>query len=94
MICQAIMIELSLQDVITNKAIPEKEINGEFYYWLNYNYILDELPILKINKPSLLKKFKKYSKLNILDFIFIEKNGNFTYFRFNEKSVKHIQKGG
>ncbi len=79
-----------LQDVVNKKAIPEKEINGKLYYWLNYNYILDELPILKISKASLMKKYKKYSNLNILDFLFIEKNSNFTYFRFNETAIKNI----
>lgn len=82
-----------LQDVIKQKALPEKEINGNVYYWLNYNYILDELPILRITKPTLMKKYKKFVKLNILDFLFIEKNGEFTYFRVNETAVKHI-KGG
>lgn len=80
-----LLIFRCLQDTINKKKFQKNEINGKAYYWLNYDYVVEELPILKITKTTLIKKYKKFVKLNILDFLFIEKKGTSTYFRFNDE---------
>ena len=52
------------------------------FYWVNYNKVLEDLPILRItNKDVLRRRFKKLCDAKVLKF-HLEKNkkGTFTYY--------------
>ena len=59
-----------------------KIIGDKHYYWVSYDKVLQDLPILKIkSKDVLRRRFKKLCDCEILEF-YLEKNtkGTFTYY--------------
>ena len=57
-------------------------IENEIYYWVNYNTVLEELPVLKISKQTLYKKhFMNLVNTDVLKHKNIKEGGNFSCFR-------------
>ena len=54
-------------DFINSGKMVEREIDGETYYWLKQDRLLEELPILNIGGSTVLRRrLKKLVKLNLL----------------------------
>jgi len=71
-----------LVDFSQTGQMKEKTIKGKRFFWINYQTILDELPILGIkSKDGLSKRINKLIKVHILEKYIDKKAGNFTYFR-------------
>jgi len=66
----------------TGGMVSEKPPGEQKYYfvWLNYQYLLDDLPILKIKKDSLYRRFKKYCNLGILRHWTKKKGGTYSFY--------------
>ena len=64
--------------------MTKKIIDGKEYAWVNYQYILDELPLLNVGKRSLMDRFKKLINLKILSHITCKENGTFSYYGYGE----------
>ena len=64
--------------------IGEKE-----YVWVEYQKVLDDIPILDIKKRTVMDRFKKMSELGVLEHTTVyEKDGRkgtYSYFRLSEK---------
>lgn len=68
------------------KGIKEITLNNKQYYWVEYNTILNELPILNIKKHALRDRIDKMHYLGLIEKILVNDKGysNMTYFRIGE----------
>lgn len=64
--------------------MTKKIIDGKEYAWVNYQHILDDMPLLNIGKRSLMDRFKKLVDLKVLSHITYKENGTFSYYGFGE----------
>ena len=76
---------------VTNKKDQKKmwtkEIDGVTYYYIRYEAIINDFPILSYsNIKSIQRRFDKYVKAGIFDrkVIYAGKKGNFSYFAFTD----------
>lgn len=72
-------------------------IDNKIYYWINYNSILEELPILKISKQTLARKhFGNLVKANVLEHKFVNEGGSFSYYCYgiNYDTLIYLQSDG
>ena len=53
-------------DFKDTKKMQHKEIDGKVYYWVVYNKVLEDLPILKCNVRTIANKFKNLENAGIL----------------------------
>ena len=61
----------------------KKKIIGETQYaWVNYQSIINDLPLLEIEKDTVYRRFKKMEDFKILEHKHIKDNGSYSYFRF------------
>jgi len=70
-----------LMDFMESGYMSTKYIDDEKYYWISYDKLLEDLPILNIGKRMLAKKLARLEQKNVLKIIVL--NGNKTYVRFN-----------
>ena len=56
------------------------DINGIRYYWVNYDKILSDLPILSISKRAVYDRFQKLVKFGVLVHYHVKKGGSFSYY--------------
>ncbi|MBU5228418.1 DnaD domain protein, partial [Clostridium senegalense] len=66
-----------------NKFIS-KVFNGEKYYWLDYDEMLENLLILNIKKDTLYRKLKKLCRNKILKHTVLRDNGAYSFYGFTE----------
>ena len=70
-------------DFRNTDRMDEVVFDGKTYYWVGYEKVIEDLPILKIkNRDVLRRRFKKLCDCDVLEFR-LEKNtkGTFTYYR-------------
>lgn len=67
-----------------NPEMSKRVIDDEEYFWVNYQYVLEQMPILSIEKRSLYRRLQKLCDLKILKHKNIKKNGNYSYYGFGE----------
>ena len=62
----------------------KKVVNeGEEYFWVNYDYLMKQLPVLGINTANNMgRRFKKYVKAGIMKQYLMKAGGTWTYYRF------------
>ena len=71
-------------------------IDNRIYYWVNYDTVLKELPILKIKKQTLYKKhFMNLCDANVLIHKQVKEGGNFSYYCYgiNYQTLLYLQVG-
>lgn len=56
------------------------EVKGKRYYWVSYDKLLDDLPILGINKRALYDRFQKLVKFGLLSHYNIRSGGSYSYY--------------
>lgn len=66
---------------INSGKMVEREIDGEIYYWLKQDRLLEELPILNIGGSTVLRRrLKRLVKLNVLKYYLMKKGGTYTLY--------------
>lgn len=60
------------------------DINGIRYYWVNYDKILSDLPILSISKRAVYDRFQKLVKFGVLVHYHVKEGGSFSYYGIGE----------
>jgi hypothetical protein len=79
---------------VHTKNVKFEVIDGKVFYWVAYQKVMDELPLLMINNKEIIaRRFKKICKANVLEFFQNKKKGNLTYFCFGENYQKIISFG-
>ena len=67
----------------------KKEIDGEIYFWVNYQSLLEALPILDICKKTLYRRLEKMCNVEILKHKNVKDKGNYSYYAFG-KNYKNL----
>lgn len=87
------LIELNLDDTdalilryfidFKDSGTMVKEVfDGEIYFWVRYENVIKELPILKLNKAdSVYRRFRKLAKCGVLIQKTKRKNGTYSFFK-------------
>jgi hypothetical protein len=62
--------------------MTSKYVNEKLFYWVSYDGVIQELPILSLNKPdSVYRRLKKMVSSKILETITIKQGGTYSYYR-------------
>lgn len=64
--------------------MTKKEIDGEIYFWVNYQSLLEALPILNIQKLALYRRLEKMCDADILKHKNVKDKGNYSYYSFGD----------
>ena len=64
--------------------IKKKIVNEVQYAWVNYQSIVDDLPLLNIEKRPVYNRFSKMCELGILKHYHDKDGGSFSYYGFGE----------
>ena len=59
-------------------------VDGREYAWLTHGKLLEDIPIIDINKRSFIDRMKKLVDFGILDYKLIKKGGTFSVYTFGE----------
>lgn len=81
-----LLVLRTMVDMIDSKRLETKEIDGEVYTWINYNLILDDLPMIATSVETIKKIVSKFCSTGLLDRK-VKKHingGAFTYFRITD----------
>ena len=88
---KAIELGLDVDDLIIlrwfvdfSNNMKQKVIEETTYYWVTYEKLLNDLPILNVKKRALQYKLDKLIRAKILIHKNIKEDGNFSYYGFGE----------
>lgn len=98
---QAVAIELGLsledlcilrwfEDFVNTGKMQVFEIDGASFYWVKYDYVVKQLPIIADDKRKIKSKFKRIIDLNLLDFHLLKRKGNYSLYKLNEENHKKL----
>ena len=59
-------------------------VDDREYAWLTHGKLLEDIPIIDINKRSFIERMKKLVEFGILDYKLIKKGGTFSVYTFGE----------
>lgn len=59
-------------------------VDNREYAWISHGKLLEDLPIIDINKRSFIERMKKLVEFGILDYKLIKKGGTFSVYTFGE----------
>lgn len=59
-------------------------VDGREYAWISHGKLLEDLPIIDINKRSFIERMKKLVDFGILDYQLIKKGGTFSVYTFGD----------
>lgn len=80
-------------DFRDTESMRTEIIEGETYYWVNYEAVIEAIPIIKLKKKdSLYRKLKNMSSIGILKHKTIKRNGTYSYFGIGQKYHELINK--
>ena len=48
------------------EEIKTQQLSNETYYWFSYKYLLSQIPIIRIKKDAIYRRFKRYEELGLL----------------------------
>ncbi|MEG2288417.1 MAG: conserved phage C-terminal domain-containing protein [Clostridium sp.] len=75
------------------KGMRIKIVDGQAYYWIRYDGVLKELPILNIKKCTVQSRFFKLRDAGVLTHQVIREGGTYSYFGIGEKYTELITSG-
>lgn len=90
---KAVDLGLSVADVLLLRwfvdfsntgAMEKRVIDGREYFWISYDYVLQELPILKISKKTLYRCFMELVDKGVLIHAFVQDGGSYSFYGFGE----------
>ncbi|MEG1254675.1 conserved phage C-terminal domain-containing protein [Clostridium sp.] len=80
-------------DFKESKGMKVKIIDGQVYYWIRYDGVLRELPILNMKKCTVQSRFFKLRDAGVLTHQVIREGGTYSYFGIGEKYTELITSG-
>jgi hypothetical protein len=96
---KAIEFGLDLNDLVIlryivdfkdSKNMKTEVVDGECYYWVKYQGILQELPILKIKKDSIYRRLKAMCKIGILKHKTFKRSGTYSFYTLGPRYISLI----
>ena len=80
-------------DFRDTKKMKTRVIEGECYYWLFYEAIIKEYPILNLKtKDSVYRRLKKLEEAGVLKRVTVRENGVYSFYNVDEKYMELISK--
>ena len=90
------LIDLSLLrwfvDFTTSPKMKKMIVNDKIYYWINYRHVIEEMPILGLQKVAIARRFKKMADNDVLIHIRDRDGGTYSYFGFGKNLSSMIFK--
>jgi hypothetical protein len=77
-------------DFKDSKNMSTEVVDGECYYWVKYEGILKELPILKIKKDSIYRRLKTMCKIGILKHKTFKRAGTYSFYTLGPKYIELV----
>lgn len=77
-------------DFKDSKNMSTEVVDGECYYWVKYEGILKELPILKIKKDSIYRRLKAMCEIGILKHKTFKRAGTYSYYTLGPKYIELV----
>lgn len=71
-------------------SMLKEEIEDRIYYWLSYDRVNEDLPILNLKKDTIYRRLKKMVNANILTHKTVESNGVYSYYGIGSKYIELI----
>lgn len=80
-------------DFRNTKKMTSKIIDGECYYWVDYQAIINEYPILNLKtKDSIYRRLKKLEEARVLKHVTVRKNGTYSFYNIDDNYIDLISK--
>ncbi|MGL4849198.1 MAG: conserved phage C-terminal domain-containing protein [Clostridium sp.] len=70
-----------INDVILKKCFLKKKIDGEVFYWIKMDGILEAYPGIALKKPILRRRLKNLVEKGFLDYRLVHGNGTFSFYK-------------
>lgn len=96
---KAVELELCVADLIIlrwfvdfagTERMVKRLINEKEYYWVKYEGILEDLPILSITKDTLYRRLKGLVEKEVLEHITVKEAGTFSFYRLGKNYLALI----
>lgn len=71
-------------------SMSKKIIDGELYYWVEYEKVVDEYPIFKFKKDTVYRRLKSMSKKGVLVHKTLKQGGVWSYYNLGKKYIELI----
>lgn len=71
-------------------AMVKAKVEDEIYYWVKYDRVMQDLPILNLDKDSIYARFENMTSLNILKHKIIKGHTIYSYYKIGDNYVKLI----
>ena len=89
-----LLVLRTMVDMIESERFNTKEIDEEVYTWINYNLLVEDLPMITSSVETIKKIVAKFITLGLLDRK-VKKNingGAFTYFKITDRlnAIKYV----
>lgn len=81
-------------DFIKSGRMVHKVVEGNIYYWIKYDAVLEDLPLLHMKKASVQSRFYKLRDLGLLTHFPVREKGVYSYYGLSEKCKELIFEGG
>lgn len=90
---QAVKLGLSVEDLVILRwfvdflesgKMQEFEHKGEIYVWVNYRYLLDDMPIINCTKKTLARKLQRLVDAGVIEHATIKQGGVFSTYRLGD----------
>ncbi len=70
--------------------MTKKVIDGKDYYWIRYDGLLDDLPILHITKVTLYRRLKDLVAKDVLEHVTVREAGTYSFYRLGKNYLAMI----
>ena len=71
-------------------SMSKKIIDGELYYWVEYEKVVDEYPIFKFKKDTVYRRLKAMSKKGVLIHKTLKQGGVWSYYNLGDRYIELI----
>lgn len=72
-------------DFKDSSKMVTKHVEDKIFYWLKYETINKELPVLKLKKDSVYRRLKKMCDCGVLEHVTVKKKGVYSFYRLGSK---------
>lgn len=79
-----------ITDFANTDSMVKMQVENKIYFWVKYEGLLQELPILGIKKDSLYRRLKNMVEQGVLEHTTVKMGGTFSMYRFGERFIDLI----
>ena len=72
-------------------SMRKMTVDGREYVWLTHKKLMEDIPLLDINKRACMDRMKKLVEFGILDYKLLQQGGTFSLYAFGENYINLVQ---